>query len=60
MCCKAQFIEEKGREIFQEMAFVYVITNNNNERQRERQKKKEKKNDEKNRFALSIKKKNDD
>ena len=46
MCCKAQFIEEKGREIFQEMAFVYVITNNNNERQRE-----------KNRFALSIKKK---
>ena len=46
MCCKAQFVEEKGREIFQEMAFVYVITNNNNERQRE-----------KNRFALSIKKK---
>ena len=42
MCCKAQFIEEKGREIFQEMAFVYVITNNNNERQRERQKKKKK------------------
>ena len=59
MCCKAQFVEEKGREIFQEMAFVYVITNNNNERQRERPKKK-KKNDEKNRFALSIKKKNDD